>query len=282
MNKLTQWIGITFFLILLGCQPASIAFHNALPDPEQQTPPFPPTIEELRGPPQELAFTPWIVNPQLSRYHQSLSIHFVQSLLEQEGGLFILPEYRTSYLLNQIEFRDYDPTSLDDAMRLAQALKVDYIAILKIQPSLTNKDSLDWATYLTLKIYQVQPQQLVMQESINFEALNARELWNALKSKVQKNFPRQGYILETRNQYQYIHINLGMNQGVHAGRSCGIFRRTLKTVTNADGSTQTSTAYERLGTMKVMEVHPDTAWGVINPDTQAQILTGDVVFTDPE
>jgi len=269
-------------LMLWGCQPAVIPFQQAAPDTDKQTVPHPPSEEELRIPPHFLAFSPPVTNPQLTQYHQSLSLNFIQSLLEQEGNLQILPEYRTTYLLQRIEFREYDPTSVEDAFRLGKALKVDYIAMLKIQPSLVKKDDLDWATYPTLKIYQVQSQQIVMQESFNFEALHASNLWNTLKTKVQKVFPLKGYILETRNRHAYVRINFGTNQGIRANRTCSVFRRSIESKTLPDGGSQKTESYQLLGKMTIREVNQDTSWGVVDPETRPKILTGDVVFTNPE
>ena len=78
---------------------------NAPPDlrPEDQAP-MQPTNKELQTSKSFVAFLPVQFSENLSRFHKTLSVSFVQSVLEEHGDLKIIDEVRVARALNSSQF----------------------------------------------------------------------------------------------------------------------------------------------------------------------------------
>ena len=78
---------------------------NAPPDlrPEDQAP-MKPTNKELQTSKSFVAFLPVQFSENLSRFHKTLSVSFVQSVLEEHGDLKIIDEVRVARALNSSQF----------------------------------------------------------------------------------------------------------------------------------------------------------------------------------
>ncbi len=108
---------------------------------------IPPTEEELRTSKSYLAFIPVQFSGDLSRYHKTLSVSFVQSVLEEHGDLEIIDDIRVHRAINKSQFEDlrnslktsklrsFDEELRKNSIELGKWLRVRYIVLMRVQTS---------------------------------------------------------------------------------------------------------------------------------------------------
>lgn len=271
-------------IMFIGCQ-KKINFLAAgvYPEDEKESP-FPPKAEELRPTKYAIAFVPIEPNPHLTRHHLTLSRSFIQSILEESGNLRIIEDYRVDNALKFTEFKDFDVTSMEDVIKLGEFLKVKYIAVLRVQESPLQVDEDDWATYINVRISQLSPTKVALDESFNYVFSKSIKIKREFRTKVEAAFPLRGFILETRNRHAYARISLGRNHSIRPERVFQVYRRIIEVQEFSDGSTKTSESYSKLlGEIEISEVAENESWGIVKKqEDRSKILKGDAVFLKPQ
>ncbi|MBF0239992.1 MAG: hypothetical protein HQM12_20005 [SAR324 cluster bacterium] len=282
-NYLIPFLIIVAFVV--GCAQAPINFNQALLYPEdQQSAENSPTPEDLNPPKNYIAFTAVRVHSQLTRYHQALTLGFIQASIETYTTLGIVPEYQIENILSSDTYRSQKPEIADVSVEMGAMLQAKYVALVNILPNLVELEEGNWGTYVNLEIYQVSPKRLAFKDTFSYTMSQSKQAWLELKPKIQQAFPLRGFVLETRNHRAYAKVSLGKNNGIKKGRKLSIFKRVLEQKTLSDGSTQFNESYSSLPLAKIeiMEVEDETAWGLVPPDRQNNYVKGDAVFADPE
>jgi len=272
-----------------SCGNKTVALMNAPLDVGKKSP-MPPTQEELLTSRSYVAFVPVQFSGDLSRYHKSLSVSFVQSVLEEHGDLKIIDEVRVKRAINRSQFeqlrtsleksklRSFKDELIKQSVELGKWLRVRYIVLMRVQPSPEKVSFNDWSTYIRFMIIRVEePVKNEMTHEFTFVFSESNDIWEELGSLVRGRFPLGGYIIESRANSAYVSINLGRENRVHVDQECKIFRRVKKENKLEKGKSKFSIGYDRIGQLKLFRVQNDFAWGRVPSNYRESILVGDAV-----
>ena len=282
-------LGCVLLLSISSCGEKTISLMNAPLDSGDEVP-IPPTPEELRSSKAFVAFVPVQFAENLSRYHKSLSVSFVQSVLEEHGDLKIIDDVRVERALNRSQFaqlrtsleqsklRRFDEELVKQTIELGKWLRVRYIVLMRVQPSPEKVSSTDWSTYIIFKIFRVEgPVKNEMNHEFTFVFSESNDLWEELGGLVRGRFPLGGFIIESRAKRAYVRINLGRRNRISVEQECKIFRRVEKVKKGTNGEKITSIEFDRIGQLTLFRVQEDFSWGKVPSNFRAAILNGDAV-----
>ncbi len=268
---------------LIGCSGPKVTFREAAVLPgDQKEAPYPPQPKDLLSVQPFVVFGSVQMDTALSASHKDLSMSFLRSMLQEEGSLQFIQERRIQTALQRPEFQNYSGTSPKDVVALATHLRAKYAAVVQIIPSREKVEDGEWATYMTLEIYQSPSGNKIFNQSFDFVSSKTKELWEKLKPEMQDAFPLRGFISETRNNRTFARISLGKADGVKPKRLFGIFRRDIQAVTKEDGSTVRRTIYSSVGQLEITDVMERESWGTIRERDRGKVLKGDAVFSKAE
>ncbi len=297
-NLIQALWGLALLLLVGGCQGTPmIGANTPQEDLDQERSATYPSDEEIYRPASEtIAFLPVQQVGKLSRYHRAVSVAFVQSTLEEFSGFQILADQRVLETLSLSQFRSVPESCrlqasepcIEAALGVGRYLKADYIALMRLTPSPVREAENDWSTYVTLKIHRVDPEATPqlrptkrLDEELTFVSSQAVPLRQEFGQRIRKAFPIQGFILETRGGRAYALINLGEehhDKGIVPGATLSIYRRSYR-ATAESGPTQV--AFDRVGHLSLVNVLPQTAWGIVPEEFRDAIRSGDVVQVEP-
>jgi len=252
--------------------------------------PIPPTQEELLTSKSFVAFIPVQFSENLSRYHKSLSLSFVQSVLEEHGDLKIIDDIRVQRALNRSQFkklresleknklRRIDEKLIKQTIELGKWLRVRYIVLMRVQQSPEKVSLNDWSTYIRFSIYRVEdPVKNEMNHEFTFIFSESNDLWEELGSLVRGRFPLGGFIIESRADRAYVRVNLGRINRVSVDQECKIFRRVKKDKKLANGQNISSIEYDIIGKLILFRVQEDFSWARVPSNFRKSILNGDAI-----
>ena len=283
--------GFVSLLFLGGCGEKPISLMNAPPDlrPEDQAP-MKPTNKELQTSKSFVAFLPVQFSENLSRFHKTLSVSFVQSVLEEHGDLKIIDEVRVARALNSSQFnqlkillkknklRRIDEELIKKTIELGKWLRVRYIVLMRVQSSPKKVSSTEWSTYINFRIYRVEdPVKNEMNHEFTYVFSESSDLWEEIGSLVRGRFPIGGFIVESRANRLYVSVNLGRRNRITEGQVCKIFRRVEKEKKGTNGKPITSIEFDRIGQVNLFRVQEDFSWGIVPSNFRKAVLNGDAV-----
>ena len=279
-------IALVFLFQASSCQNKPVALMNAPLDLGKKSP-LPPTEEDLKTSKSYIAFIPVQFSGDLSRYHKTLSVSFVQSVLEEHGDLEIIDDIRVERAISKSQFEDLRNSikktklrSFDEELRkksiaLGKWLRVRYIVLMRVQTSPEKVSLNDWSTYIRFMIIRVdEPVKTEMTHEFTFTFSESNDLWEELGSLVRGRFPLRGYIIESRAKSAYVSINLGRINRVSVDQECKIFRRVKKMKNAKDDSI---IEYNIVGKLILFRVQEDFSWGRVPENYRDSILIGDAV-----
>ena len=282
-------LGFGIILLFNGCRPKPVALMNAPLDLGGNAP-IPPTQEELLTSKSFVAFVPVQFSENLSRYHKSLSLSFVQSVLEEHGDLKIIDDFRVERALNRSQFeklrksleknklRRINEELINHAVELGKWLRVRYIVLMRVQQSPEKVSINDWSTYIRFSIYRVEdPVKNEMNHEFTFIFSESNDLWEELGSLVRGRFPLGGFIIESRADRAYVRVNLGRRNRVSIDQECKIFRRIKKEKKIANGQSITSIEFDIIGQLTLFRVQEDFSWARVPANFRGSILNGDAI-----
>ena len=284
-----------FFLVLLisfrasSCQNKPVALMNAPLDVGKNAP-IPPTQEELLTSRSFIAFVPVQFSGNLSRYHKTLSVSFVQSVLEEYGDLEIIDDVRVERAINRSQFeklrtyleknklRSFEEELLKESVKLGKWLRVRYIVLMRVQHSPERVSINDWSTFIRFMIIRVEePVKNEMTHEFTFVFSESNDLWEELGGLVRGRFPLGGYIIESRAKSAYVSINLGRINRVSVDQECKVFRRVKKEKKLDNGKSILSIEYDKIGKLSLFRVQEDFSWGRVPTNYRESIKIGDAV-----
>ncbi len=280
-----------FFVILYvaGCGQKQVMLMNAPLDTGDKVP-LPPTDEELLTPKSFVAFIPAQFGENLSRYHKSLSVSFVQSVLEEHGDLKIIDDIRVKRALNRSEFatlnadlkrgnlRRIEDELVNQTIELGKWLQVRYIVLMRIQTSPEKVDENDWSTYIRFRIIRVEdPVKNELNHEFTFVFSESNDIWEELGSLVRGRFPLSGFIIESRANRAYVRINIGRKNRIKDEQECKIFRRIRKNIKGSSGRKISSLEFDKIGLLNLFRVQEDFSWGKVPSKYREIIRQGDAV-----
>ncbi len=282
---------VAFFGLLwtAGCGKKQVMLMNAPLDTGDKVP-LPPTDEELLTPKSFVAFIPAQFAENLSRYHKSLSLSFVQSVLEEHGDLKIIDDVRVIRALNSSEFaklksdltrsnlRRIEDDLVKQTVELGKWLRVRYIVLMRVQPSPEKVDENDWSTYIRFRIIRVEdPVKNELNHEFTFIFSESNDIWEELGSLVRGRFPLSGFIIESRANRTYVRINIGRKNRIKDEQECKIFRRIRKNITGSNGRRISSLEFDKIGLLQLFRVQEDFSWGKVPSKFREVIRQGDAV-----
>ena len=282
---------VAFFGLLwtAGCGKKQVMLMNAPLDTGDKVP-LPPTDEELLTPKSFVAFIPAQFAENLSRYHKSLSLSFVQSVLEEHGDLKIIDDVRVIRALNSSEFaklksdltrsnlRRIEDDLIKQTVELGKWLRVRYIVLMRVQPSPEKVDVNDWSTYIRFRIIRVEdPVKNELNHEFTFIFSESNDIWEELGSLVRGRFPLSGFIIESRANRTYVRINIGRKNRIKDEQECKIFRRIRKNITGSNGRRISSLEFDKIGLLQLFRVQEDFSWGKVPSKFREVIRQGDAV-----
>ena len=289
---LKKLLSCAVFLLLLsaaGCGQKQIMLMNAPLDTGDKVP-LPPTDEELLTSKSFVAFLPVQYAGNLSRYHKTLSVSFVQSVLEEYGDLKIIADLRVSRALNRSEFaklnddlkrsklRRFEDELVKKTVELGKWLRVRYIVLMRVQTSPEKVDSNDWSTYIRFRIIRVEdPVKNELNHEFTFIFSESNDIWEEMGSLVRGRFPLSGFIIESRANRAYVRINIGRKHRIKDEQECKIFRRVRKKIKGSNGGTISSYEVDKIGQLQLFRVQEDFSWGKVPSKFREVIRKGDAV-----
>ena len=272
-----------------GCGEKQVMLMNAPLDTGDKVP-LPPTDEELLTSKSFVAFLPVQFAENLSRYHKTLSVSFVQSVLEEYGDLKIIDDIRVSRALNRSDFvklnsdlkqsklRRFEDDLIKQTVELGKWLRVRYIVLMRVQPSPEKVDPNDWSTYIRFRIIRVEdPVKNELNHEFTFIFSESNDIWEELGSLVRGRFPLSGFIIESRANRAYVRINIGRKNRIKDEQECKIFRRVRKKIKGSNGSTISSYEVNKIGKLRLFRVQEDFSWGKVPSKFREAIRQGDAV-----
>ena len=252
--------------------------------------PIKPSAEELQTSKAFVAFLPVQFSENLSRYHKTLSVSFVKSVLEEHGDLKIIDDIRVKSALNSSKFmplsislkknklRRIDDELINQTIELGKWLRVRYIVLMSVQSSPKKVSLKEWSTYISFRIYRVEePVKNEMNHEFTYVFSESNDLWEEIGALVRGRFPIGGFIVESRANRLYVRINLGRRNRISKDQVCKIFRRVKKEKKGTTGTTIIKMEFDRIGYVKLFRVQEDFSWGIIPSNFRNSVLNGDVV-----
>lgn len=277
-------------LLLLLCGSLLASCLSTLPDidklqshaEDRKQAPYPPTAAELA---RERPFVAVIGTPtgeDVSTYAKENSVLFLKSMLEESGNLQIFPDFRLQQVLDTKEYRMLDMNREEDVIRLGEAVRVKYVALVEpTAPNFPHKEN-DWSATVTMKLYQLSPMKKLAEETFPFQQSRLDELRLDLAPALEAALPLQAFVMETYEKRKVARLNAGLAQGVGEKDRFAVFRRVKQTEVGGSDTmritTRTEAYSKQVGTLEIFRAKENEAWALLEPAEGEEILQGDAAF----
>lgn len=280
MTKHLFYLHLIFLWVLISCKPIPIPSQLSITKEDQQSVENPPTKEELILSRNDLAILR-IPQKGISQIEIDNTLKIITRSFNKEANFQVIPNQKVKRMIAKPSYRNFDSKNVIDAIELAEALNATYVAQVyfeKIEDERTHS--------INITVFKVDTRQTVLKEEMIVDPLYSEKFYEQFKVIVQKYFPLQGFILETRGNRQVAKISLGRSVGIEAGRKLIVYNRIITGNIQGNNTSeglgvQRIQYSEKVATVKVIEVMENESWVLINSSDSDRIRLGQVVFTLP-
>ena len=246
---------------------------------------FPPTREELVPVLEQMLILVAAGNGSVSQDRLDHILAFVRSGVHYYSNVTCIPPQELEEALKEKAFRAFQPDSVSEVIRLGRKLNARFAIQLRttFKETKPNEGVDRFAAKVSLTAIRTDSGRIMFTESLEYNSSDPKRSMKTLGRQVQKYFPIQGFILETRGNRQVAKISVGRSLGVKLGRVFFVRERVIENMA-VTGGVGKVTSYSRnvVAPVRVFRVMENESWVFIPKKNRSKIQLGQVLFSQPE